>query len=84
MGLGVLVALTVFAYGYENGCQTAEILAINDEGEQPCSHVTWQWQPCNYSSADAILLAMVSVVYSVQMTNIGSWWRTTGACLASR
>ena len=33
VGLGVLVALTVFAYGYENGCQTAEILAINDEGE---------------------------------------------------
>ena len=53
VGLGVLVALTVFAYGYENGCQTAEILAINDEGDQPCSHVTGQWQPCNHSSAGA-------------------------------
>ncbi|KAK9793722.1 hypothetical protein WJX73_010508 [Symbiochloris irregularis] len=31
LGLGLLVAMTVFAHGYAAGCTTAEILAINDD-----------------------------------------------------
>ena len=32
MGLGLLLGLAVLSYGFEHGCTTAEILAINDEG----------------------------------------------------
>lgn len=32
LGLGLLVGGATFSYGYESGCHTAEILAINDDG----------------------------------------------------
>ena len=47
VGLGVLVALAVFAYGYEHGCQMVEILAINDEGKHtPMKRVANSISPC--------------------------------------
>lgn len=33
LGLGLLLGGAVFAYGLSSGCRTAEILAINDDGE---------------------------------------------------
>ena len=35
LGLGLLVGLAVLSYGFDCGCTTAEILAINDEGGRP-------------------------------------------------
>lgn len=34
LGLGVFLGVATFAFGHERGCQTAEILAINDDGKE--------------------------------------------------
>lgn len=35
LGLGVYLGVATFAYGNENSCRTAEILAINDDCKLP-------------------------------------------------
>lgn len=32
MGLGAIVTRATFTHGFEHGCKTAQILAINDDG----------------------------------------------------
>ena len=34
LGLGLLIGAATFAFGREQGCRKAEILAINDDGEE--------------------------------------------------
>lgn len=45
VGLGLLMCGAVIALGHEAGCCTAEILAINDDGE-PCSRQKVKFLDC--------------------------------------
>jgi hypothetical protein len=49
LGLGLLLGGAVFSYGRSCGCKKAEILAINDDGEdQDCSpHVVRNLYLCD-------------------------------------
>ena len=68
LGLGLLIAMAVFAHGYAAGCSKAEILAINDDGESQI--------------ADAYLVCMSSVQYDVHMIQVSSLHQEPSACAA--
>ncbi len=74
MGTGVLLGTSVLAHGWSIGCRKAEILAINDDGEQLmltwgcCGHrlSTRLLTPClcfrAYASATGCLLCQVIIL----------------------
>ena len=71
VGLGLIVALASFAWGRENGCRKAEMLAINDDGALDASD-------------RFVLVRPLSTVRLLQKKRTRGWWRTTHACSASR
>ena len=62
LGLGLLIGGATFAFGLEQGCQKAEILAINDDGNNSFSSLSlFHFLKCIVCSQSAFFFFCVCI-----------------------